>query len=361
MNLLRHWFAQPAALGLLAVLPVLGLIALMALRWQRRRLARLASWPALTALTLVRPGRRRLRAVCLSAGLVFLAVGVAGPQWGREEGQTAALGRDLVIVLDLSASMQARDVLPSRAGHALNALAELADTVQKRGGHRLALVVFANRPAVLCPLTYDYDHFRAVLQALAEDGPPPELWPANPTAVPGTRLGEGLLEAVAAHDVRFPGYQDILLISDGDDPTGDEEWRRGALAAREHGIPVHTIGVGDPDQDHTVPLSNGKIKTRLREEPLQAIAQLTGGTYTPARTNALPLGQLFVERIEPGAVREHMDDPLPVYRLRYGWFFVPALLFLAATLVIHDGLTMKQLRRPMALIPFIPGPEERTS
>src|SRR5262245_22082338 len=203
---MRHWFAQPEALALLAVPPILGLIALVAGRLRRRRLACLSSAPALPALALVRPGRRRLRGACLAVGLVFLALGTAGPQWGHESGHTVALGRDLVVVLDLSPSMQARDVLPSRAGHALHALVRLADTVQKRGGHRLALIVFANRPHAVCPLTHDYDHFRAVLQKLEDEGPPAELWPANPTgAVPGTRMGEGLLAALQAHDPRFQG------------------------------------------------------------------------------------------------------------------------------------------------------------
>lgn len=343
-NVLRHWFAYPPALALLLVPPALSLLALLAARQRRHRLAQLASLPALGALTLMRPARRRLRDLCLTTALSFLALGIAGPRWGREPGQTAVRGRDLMVVLDMSWSMHARDVLPSRLGRAKEALLDLSDAVQKQGGHRVGLVVFASQAKVLCPLTHDYDYFREVVQSLDEDYPPADLWP-RPPAEPasGTRIGEGLLAALEAHDANFQGYQDVLLISDGDDPAGDEEWSIGAAAAQEAKVPVHVVGVGDPETPSKVPIKGGfllhnykEVLTKLEEQPLEAIAAQTGGRYVPARTSALPLGQLFRERIEPGDARELTEDALPVYRPRYLWCFVPALALLLAGLLLND-------------------------
>ena len=166
MNLLRHGFANPWALTLLAVLPALAVGALLDRRRRRRALSSLGSLPSLRALT---SGARRggvFRAFNLASALALLVLGVAGPQWGRDWQQPPAPGRDLVVVLDLSRSMLAQDVLPNRQERARLALLDLLHTLQQRGGHRLGLVAFAARPLLVCPLTYDYDHFRAALNHL---------------------------------------------------------------------------------------------------------------------------------------------------------------------------------------------------
>jgi Ca-activated chloride channel family protein len=335
------WFATPVALALLAVLPALGVVALLALRRRQRALGRLAGLAAVRAL--VGPRQRwrgALRVAGRTVGLVLLVAGVAGPQWGRDPAAQAAPGRDLVVLLDLSRSMRADDVPLARLTRARDALLDLSQAVQRRGGHRLALVVFAARARVACPLTHDYDHFRdALVEAVAQ--PPAGIWPAGADAASGTRMGEGLRKAVAAHDPRFRGHQDVLMISDGDDPARDEEWQAAAQEARTAGIPVHTVGVGDPKQGGRIPYQGGylrhdgeEVRTRLEERPLEAIARRTGGTYTPARTQALPLGELFRTAIEPRAARD-LDTDLPtLYLQRYPWFLGAALLVLAAEMAL---------------------------
>src|SRR5207237_2309864 len=132
--------------------------------------------------------------------LLVLVVGIAGPQWGRDWDQSTAPGRDLVVVVDLSRSMLAQDVLPNRLERAKKALEDLSQAVQQRGGHRLALVGFAARARVICPLTHDYDHFRAALAELDAANPHPDLRPSAAEAVSGTRIGLALATAVEVHD-----------------------------------------------------------------------------------------------------------------------------------------------------------------
>jgi Ca-activated chloride channel family protein len=150
--------------------------------------------------------------------------------------------------------------------------------------------------------------------------------------------------AVKAHDERFAGFQEIVLISDGDDPARDEEWRVGADAARRLGIPVHVVGIGDPETGSPIPAEGGPLRhdgaivlTRLDEAPLEEIASRTGGTYTSARTRELKLGDLFHTSIEPRAVREAGEegDALEVHRQRYPWFFGAALAFLTCPMLLH--------------------------
>jgi Ca-activated chloride channel family protein len=195
-------------------------------------------------------------------------------------------------------------------------------------------VAFAGQARVICPLTQDFDHFRAALASLEASPLPRELAPPPQGPISGTRLGAAIQVAVRANNPRYRGYQDILMMSDGDDPARDDEWRAGAASAREQGIPVHTIGVGDPTGDSRIPIKEGEylqhkgelVRTRLQETPLEQIAQWTGGTYTPARTQTLSLGELFRDRLENRAER---DATLPLLRQRYAWFLGPALLLFA--------------------------------
>lgn len=348
MSLLRHWFANPWALWLLVLLPALGILATLARRRRRWCLAQLASRPTLAALT---TGRRRFRALGAlgsSMGLALLIAGIAGPQWGRDREQQMALGRDLVVVLDLSRSMLADDVVgnasPNRLGRARDALADLADEVQRRGGHRLALVVFAARAKVVCPLTRDYDHFREALANLDPADPLLEIGPGPEGPASGTRIGEGLRLAARTHEPRYHGHQDILLISDGDDPAQDEEWRAGIAAALEADIPVHTVGIGDPDNGGRIPQGSGyflyngqEVRTRLQEKPLEQIARRTRGIYTPARTKALPLGELFTEQLAARPGHEDQEDVLPAYHQHYEWFFGGALVVLSMEVLLSAG------------------------
>jgi Ca-activated chloride channel family protein len=343
-------FAHPVLVWFLVLLPVLGALGLWSRRKRLRALARLGNVLMLETLPAARWRPWWLRGTCLLLGLALLLVGAAGPQWGRDWEQSAAPGRDLVVALDCSRSMFAET--PSRLERARAMLLDLSQTVEKRGGHRLALVRFAGRARLVCPLTHDYDHFRDSVNAIDTRAPDPELEP-GPGAASGTRIGLGLTEAVAAHDpaARSTGARDILLLSDGDDPAHDGEWRRGADLARAQGIPVHTVGIGDPDTPSPIPLpgppdpvgknrwlvfDSREVRTRLVEKPLREIADWTHGTAIFPRTLALPLGEHYLDIIARQSEREGNDDALPVYRQHPAWFLVPAFAFLALGTLITD-------------------------
>jgi Ca-activated chloride channel family protein len=348
--MLRHWFLNPWAFPLMGLMPLLGLLGAFALRRRNRALARLGSQPALELLVAERGWVRLLRGFLASLGLTTLVIGMAGPQWGRDWSQTAAPGRDLIVVLDLSRSMFAEQ--PSRLHRAKDGLVRLAQTLKERGGHRVALVVFAGRAKVACPLTHDYDHFRETVEDIDPDRLPPEIAPTDDDPS-GTRIGAGIRAAIELHDARIAEYQDVLLLSDGDDPARDGEWQKAAAEARGERVPVHTVGIGNPDEDGTIPTSSGplldadgnKVKTRLQEGPLQEIAEMTEGVYIPAHTQVLPLGRLFRERIEARPVREDTEDALPQYQQHYPWFLGGALGLLSLSVVV-SGFSRPRPVRP---------------
>lgn len=332
--------SHPWALVLLGVLPLVAGLGLAALRRRRHDLALFGVGPAfLPPPAAPAPWLRRALA---GLGLALLALGAAGPRWGRDAGEPVAPGRDLVLVLDVSRSMRAEQ--PSRLERARAGLADLIVSLRERGGPRVGLVLFAARPVVACPLTHDYDHLLGLVQQLDPARRPPQTAPAEGDPS-GTRLGAALRAALDLHDPAQAGYQDILLLSDGDDPADDGDWRLPAAECRARQVAVFTVGVGDPDADHPIPLGNGgfqeyegrRVLTRLREAPLRDLAALTGGVYLPARTGDLPLGRAFRAVLDGRPAREDLADLLPRPRPRQVWFLAVSLVLLCASLLPGVG------------------------
>lgn len=323
-------FARPDLLWLLLLAPVFVLFDRWAAR-QRRRVAERIGRPGAVAGQLTHPpARGRWRGFSHSLAWMLLVLGVAGPLWGTSDETGVAVGRDVVIVIDLSRTMLADDMddrsAPMRWQAARSAALDLIDAMSKRGGHRVGVVVFAARTAVLCPLTTDYDHARAIVKEVRGEDPPVEIRPAVGVEVlSGTRIGAALVAAVDAHDKRFPGYQDIVLLSDGDDPGTDSEWVRGATAARGARVPVHAVGIGDPEAGTFMLLGDEPFETRLQEAPLKQVAAETGGQYLGSRKGSPRLGEFFRSHIEPLPGREVSDEGVPLPKERYPWCLAPAL------------------------------------
>jgi Ca-activated chloride channel family protein len=351
-NQILRWLAYPHALLLFSALPLLANLALLAWLARRRGWQRLGSLVAVQALSSRRPGRRFWRGVLVVAGLLLVGVAAAGPQWGREETEVHGVARDLVVVLDVSRSMLAET--PSRQLRAQRVLVDLANTLKERGGHRVALVAFAARAQIVVPLTTDYDLFKGAVLHQDAARLPEELRPTK-DSVSGTRLGEGIQQAIAAHsgDPKYRGSQVILLVSDGDDPEDDGEWRGGATAAHRAGIPVFTIGVGDPTRPSKIRLPDGSllkyegkvVETQLHEEVLKDLAQRTDGTYFPLRTDDAVPGTLFPAILQAAAAKPREAPPFNIPKQRYRWFLVAGFLCLAGTLLLGDRRRVRTVAR----------------
>ncbi|MCE9533034.1 MAG: VWA domain-containing protein [Planctomycetes bacterium] len=337
-------FGRPHALWLLAV-PIL--LAAIFYRGNRRRstaLERFGYPDAMRELTTLRPRTRLYTQASLVVASLLLVSALAAPRWGKGE-PGVVVGRDLMIVLDLSKSMLADDMRDPESKSAKErwqaaqaGIHDLIATIEQRGGHRVGLVVFAAKPWLVCPLTTDYAHFLARLDEFNPKAPPREVNPEKIEFFPsGTRIGSALIEAINRHDPRFTGFQDVLLISDGDDPATDDrdsEIEPGILLAIDKKIPIHVAGVGDPDNAVTIAFkkADGDEEilgpTRLFEAPLKEIARRTKGDYFSDGRDKPRLDQFFTTRIEPRPNRDLSDDALPQPRDRAVWFLLPAIVLL---------------------------------
>jgi Ca-activated chloride channel family protein len=234
-------------------------------------------------LVQLRPKRRTLAMVFRFAATVLLAIGAAGPQWGREAVRRQSQGSDVVFVIDVSLSMDTRDVAPSRMEETRREAVALLERLQ---GSRVGVVAFAGDAVRLCPLTLDQTAVRLTLETLG----------TRAVSEPGTDLGRALR---AGLKLLPPGRRDeqaMVLWTDGEDLEGHT---RAALdELRRSGLRTFVVGVGTPAGD-VIPLSdvagvtvdvkrdeNGNVvRSRLDENLLRDVARATRGEYfTAARS-----------------------------------------------------------------------------
>ncbi len=285
--------------------------------------------------------RRLCRMGFILLALLFGVVGLMRPQTrGTSESVSARRVRaDLMIVLDVSKSMLAEDAAPNRLSRAKAEVAELVDKLQ---GHRVGLVAFAGRAAVLCPLTPDYGFFRLVLRG------------ADVSSVSrgGTRIGEAIRKGVTAYGPGT-GARLMLLITDGEDH--ESYALEAARKAAESGVHIVTIGFGSEDGSAitiTDPTTGGKsrltdrdgqvVHSRLDGELLRDIALATNGVYVPAGTAALDLESILDAHVKP-IVRESEVVSRVITIERYRWPVLAALLMLIASIWVGSTVGRRTL------------------
>lgn len=344
MNALVTFFAYPWAWSLLSVVPILWWLLHRRDR-ERLRLAR-----EVTGLAGLQCAQRRTvflqrTGLLLAASLTVIAS--SGPQWGYDPKQPIVRGRDLIIALDISRSMLAEDRpdpagtrLLSRLQRSKQHILALLEMFERRGGHRIGLVWFAGQARLVCPLTDDYDHIRALVELAHPDywGPAGRLATTEQGAI-GTSLRQALITALAAFDPQANGFQDILLVTDGDDQDADPA----ALAKQAHqrGIRIHVLGVGNSQIPAHVPARepgrwleiNGQpVTTRRHDAILLRLAQLADGLYLPEEDYRQPTVHWFTSYLErqPQRLWSPLGPPRPLQHSTA--FFLIALVLLLIAL-----------------------------
>jgi Ca-activated chloride channel homolog len=271
-------FAHPLLLLLLLLVPA-G--AVLALRAEQRRQAALARFgrPELLAPLSVVPDRRRraARHALRLAALACLIVAAARPQVGERPALIRRVGRDVLVLLDLSRSMNVGDAGGTRMARAKTLLADIAAA---RPTDRFGLIVFGGSAFLQLPLTTDHDALRRFVDAAGTEN----------IGDPSTDISAALAAAGTAFEHEGePGSRAVLLVSDGESGEGDLD---GALARliRED-VPVFAIGLGSP-AGGPVPADSTEapepyhrdnigriVVSRLEEADLRRAAERTGGAY----------------------------------------------------------------------------------
>jgi Ca-activated chloride channel homolog len=265
-------FGWPLALLALFLLPMVVVLYIV---WERRRGAFAAGFanPALLPSVIDRaPGaRRHVPLVLLLLGFAAIVMGVARPH------ATVSVKREdatVVLAVDVSRSMKAKDVAPTRLDAARNAAKAFLGKVPEK--FRVGVVSFATRAAVGVPPTEDRELVKQALEALA----PGEGTAIGDAVVLSTRLGRGR----RAQDGNLPPRA-VLLISDGARDGGRTDPQLAARGAKQRNVPIYTVLVGTPDGVVEETLTGGFrqiIRVPPSPETLQQIAELSGGEFFAA-------------------------------------------------------------------------------
>lgn len=319
--------AHPHLLWLLLMLP---LLVWFRFRLRRRRGIRL-NW-SVAEIARGQQGRGsgwvpELPFWLRTVAFLLIILALARPQHVSQEQEIHTEGIDIVLVLDISGSMQAMDFEPNRLEAAKQVAREFID---QRVSDRIGLVVFSSQSFTQCPMTTDYGILKALL-ARVEMG----------VIEDGTAIGYSIGTAINRLKESPAASQVIILLTDGDNNRGIDPLTVAQIAADKN-YRVYTIGVGTrglapfPATDMFGRKITRQFEVTINEELLQQISQLTGGKYYRATDN-VSLAEIYTEinRLEKAEIA------VEYYKLRselYGRLLALALLLLLLDLLL--GLTV---------------------
>lgn len=321
-------FASPEYFYWLLVIPLVAAGGAAAL-WRRLHQARQLADRRLFARLAPEFSREReiVRLVLLVLAVAALVVALARPQFGTYTRLVKRRGVDVVVALDLSRSMLARDVSARRTGNRLQrAKLEISGLIDRLRGDRIGLVAFAGSAFVQCPLTSDYAAAKLFMRAM-EVGVMPQG---------GTNFAAALQVARQLFTGAKGGSRSrvLVVISDGEDH--DSDWQEELDKLKTAGVVIHCIGVGTKIGE-LIPQDNGgylhyhdkTVMTRLREKTLRALATAGGGLYLHSVAGDLGFEAIY-DRLEHMQKADYESRLESVYEDRFQVFVFLALLLLVA-------------------------------
>lgn len=269
--------------------------------------------------------------------IVFALIALAGPKYGIEFEKIIPRGSDLYVMIDVSRSMLAEDVPPSRLERSKIDVSSLVNQLE---GERIGLIAFAGQAVVKCPLTTDYDSFR---RALAE---------LDPSSAPrgGTAIGDAIRKALEVFQSKSGRDQAILLITDGDDQQSYP--LEAAAIAAEQKVTIFAVGLGDSSQGARIPQGSGEkgfieyqgeqVWSKLDGSLLSEIATKTSGVYIPAGTRSYDLGDLYTNHLRNRRAADAETQEKARKSEQYQLFLAFAVLALVLDLMIAPYPAVRQ-------------------
>ena len=317
----------------LLLIPVFILLFSLMLAWKKKTIKKFGELSILKQLIpLTSKSKPILKFVLMMLAYTFLILALANPQIGSKLEKIERKGIDIVIAIDVSNSMLAQDIKPSRLESARHAISNLID---KLNNDRIGIIVFAGKAFVQLPVTTDYAAAKLFLSTITPDIVP----------VQGTAIGDAIQLAIGSFNDNDHSKA-IIIITDGENHEGNaiEE----ATAAAELGISIYTIGMGLPDGG-PIPIfnkydkqvgfkkdnKNSTIITKLNESMLQQIAVAGKGSYVRANNSQAGLKKIFKE-INKLEKTEYESKMFSDYEDRFQYFLAVAILFLIIEFLIYE-------------------------
>lgn len=291
-------FEDPIYLWLLLLIPLLAIVRLISLRSKRKKLKRLGDPELLSQLSSdVSKVRPAVKFWLLEAALALIVVMVARPQMGRQINSDKREGIETIIAMDISNSMLAQDVTPSRLEKSKMMVEDLVDHFNQ---DKIGLIVFAGDAFVQLPITSDYISAKMFLQNID-----PSLIQTQ-----GTDIGQAIDLAMHSFTQDAKTGKAIIVITDGEDHEGGAEEM--AEKAHDAGINVYILGIGDP-KGAPIPIGNGQymkdksgntVMTALNEDMCKKVAAAGKGVYIHVDNSGIAEEQLDneLDKLQKGEI-----------------------------------------------------------
>jgi len=328
-------FAHINYLLLLLLVPLIPVGYLVFRKIRSYRMAKLGD-PALVKALMpsVSSAKAWVRVMLFSLAFGLFVIGLARPQVGAKLSEHEAKGSEIMICLDVSNSMLARDYSPCRLDRAKLAISRIVDKLE---GDRIGLIVFAGSSFVQLPITTDYVSAKMFMTSI------------NTSSVPiqGTAMGDAIQTAAKSFSEQSEKSRAIIVITDGENHEDDPV--AAAKAAADAGISVYTIGVGSA-QGQPIPVDGELMKdkqgnivvTRLDEKILEEVAAAGNGAYVHAGNEEFGLNPIIDE------LRKMEDEKFnsvvfEEYDEQYMYFFAAALVLLVLEMLVGE----RKMKRKM--------------
>ena len=328
-------FAHSEYLWLLLLVPGIPVVYALARRMWRKRVRRFGDESMVRQLMPSWSGAKgwlRIALFCLA--FLFFVIGLARPQIGAKLSERETKGAEIMICLDVSNSMLARDYSPDRLTRAKLAISRIVDRIQ---GDRIGLIIFAGSSFVQLPVTTDYVSAKMFLSSIGTESVP----------VQGTAIGDAILTAARGFSAQSEKSRAIIVITDGENHEDDPVDAAGQ--ASKLGIKTYTIGVGSlqgepiPKDGDLMKDSDGEIVvTRLDEGTLRKVAEAGGGAYVHAGNEEFGLNPIIddIRRMEDerfnSVVFEEYDE-------QFMYFFAIALVLFVLEMLVGERRLKRQL------------------
>ena len=300
--------------------------------WRKKeQIKRFGDLPLVNRLLLsYSPAVRHVRRILMILALFFIVLALAQPHFRKKETLVERRGIDVIIAVDVSNSMLAKDIAPSRLE---KAKLELSGLIDKLKGNRIGIVAFAGDAIIQCPLTFDRGAVKLFLSTMSP----------NLISFQGTDIGKAIAVSTQAFQEKEKDSKALILLTDGEDHN--KETVNIVKKAKDQGIRIFPIGVATADGG-TLPDefgngykkdSSGKvILSRLGEPLLKQIARETGGVYFRSSRGDLEADKIQ-KQISQITTKDLKSDWSVEYEENYQFFLVLVFILLILEMTLSEG------------------------
>jgi len=326
---------EPIYFYLLALLPIIWLGYFWLLWWQKHTQKKFAKTRLLKRLSAERSTfKPLLKLVLLSLGFSLLIIGLVNPKMGTALKTVKRSGVDVVFALDVSKSMLAEDVAPSRLE---KAKLIINNTIDKLGSDRVGIIIYAGSAYPILPITTDHAAAKMFLASAS-----PEMVSSQ-----GTAISEALKLAQTYYDNDEQTNRFLFIISDGEDHQGNAQTL--VQKAQEEAIKTYTIGLGTKKGGPIPITQNGNIRykkdregnmviTQLNDAILKEIAQIGKGSYIDG--NKTKEAVSFVTDLLINADKKEFETKeFSDYKDQFQWFIGFGLLLILIDVFLFEKKT----------------------